>query len=135
MRAWIITVPGLPDLQKKKHHQAINRDRKKWRHATLWSLKQEGVRRPIQPLLSRARLTFTRHSSQSTVADDDNLAISFKAHRDALVGWLIEDDNPSVVQCRYLTGSAPPRGGFVQIVVEEGWGNSCPACGQELPSS
>lgn len=132
-RAWIFTVPGLPTLQKKQHHQATARERRRFRDATLWALKQEGVRRPLHPLLERARLIFTRHSFGSSVADDDNLAISFKAHRDALVKWLIRDDSPDVVQTQYGYGDAPPKQGYVKIVVMEGWGDTCPACGQTLP--
>ena len=132
-RGWWIRVPGLPTLQKKMHPQVVNKHRRKWRDATLWELKRAGVRRPLNPLLPRARLTFTRCSSGNSVADDDNLAISFKAHRDALVGWLIEDDDPSCVQVQYRTADAPPSQGYVQIEVLEGWGDACPACGQALP--
>ncbi len=131
-RRWEIKVLGLPNLQAKQHHMVTHRERKNWGELTIWALKQAGVRRPLAQLLEHATVEFTRHTSApvSCLADDDNLAISFKAHRDALVGWLLKDDTPAVLRARYGYGGAPARGGFVRMVIEEGWGDACPMCGR-----
>ena len=123
-------VEELPRLQGKLHWRAVAAERIRWRDVTLWAIREAGIVPPSVPL-ERARLTFTRHSPMRP--DDDNLAVSFKSVRDALIGILIRDDSPAVIGTPdYRWEKAPPRKGFVTVEVREGWGPACPACGQAV---
>ena len=129
-----LKITGLPRLQGKVHWRTVTKERKAWRDKTLWAIREAGVVPPARPL-ARARLTFTRHSSAQPDYGD-NLGQSFKSLRDALVGIIIQDDTPAVVGTPiYRWASAPPRGGYVTIEVEELGGDApvCIACGQPLP--
>lgn len=91
-----------------------------------------GTRRPKEPL-PRARVVCTRHST--TEPDHENLALGFKAIIDALMpttkrktkkgvrvihrAGVIEDDGPKNLEREYRWEKAPPRKGFLEIVVTE----------------
>lgn len=110
-------IAGLPRLQGKVHWRTVTRERKRWRDLTLWSIRAAGIKPPSVPL-SRAQLTFTRHSAVKP--DSDNLVTSFKAIRDALIGILILDDSPRVVgDPVYRWEQAAPGQGRITVEVEE----------------
>ena len=126
-----LKISGLPRLQSGVVHWRVRaKERKTWRDKVAWAIREAGVK-PPSVALSRAHLSFTRHSTQEP--DHDNLAASFKPVLDGLIGLIIADDSPAVIGTpMYRWGSAPPRGGYVTIEVREGVADVCSACGQAL---
>lgn len=114
-----LRLPGLPPTQEaaaKGHWAKRYRELKRWKELVAWRARAEGL--PPKPLAS-ARVEVIRHSCSQP--DADNLSTSFKPLIDGLVyGKVLLDDAPDVIgvpHCSWL--KAPPRKGFVEILVEE----------------
>ena len=110
-----LELPGLPRLQADTLHWRVRaKERKYWGGAVGWALRVAGL--PEKPL-ERSRITFTRYSSAPP--DDDNLAGSFKACRDGLIGLAIVDDSPKHIEAVYRWERCKPRKGRITIEIEE----------------
>jgi hypothetical protein len=89
-------------------------ERKKWKALVA---KQLLFLTPESPFKT-AKLTLIRHSSSEP--DFDGLVSSFKSSIDSLVECgVIENDKPSNIgQQTYLWRKAPPKKGFIEIIVD-----------------
>lgn len=111
-------IEGLPKILSNGSHghwAKAHGEKKKWRKLVAQAI---GANLPKLPL-KVAACEFLRASSVEP--DSDNLCISFKSCRDALVEWgVIENDKPSNMPgVRYLWQKAKPGKGFIKISVRE----------------
>jgi len=100
-------IPGLPRLNPadRRHWQVTRREGKRWAELVLYSLParwRPGTRKNPNPhAFARARVRFVRCSASAQPPDTDNLAWSFKAIRDALIGRVLIDDDPAHLVAEY----------------------------------
>jgi len=112
------TIDGLPPILSNGPHSKwyySHGVKKKWKQATIFAI---GRKKPRAPLL-KAKCTFIRVSSNQP--DDDNLRISFKAIRDALVecGVLVNDKPHNMPDPKYIWEKGKPKAGHIKVIVEE----------------
>lgn len=129
-----LTIAYLPPMNTAhtRRHWAVASKEANWARLRIRTAVGDNLR-PPKPL-HRARILCERHSS--VMSDRGNVAQSFKPFVDALLPsvwketkngpvWIaraniIEDDNPVVlVEESYEWVPAPPKKGFIRIVVEE----------------
>ena len=128
-----LSIPHLPPMNTaatRRHRMKLHREVTQIRQTVVWMV---GNRKPKEPL-TRARIICERHSG-SQRPDEENLAMSFKPWIDALCksetrntkngprfiqrAEVLVDDSPAVLDRVYRWFPAPPKRGFIKIVVEE----------------
>lgn len=111
-----IKIFGLPKRtnNQRANWRAVYAERKKWKALVA---KQLLFLKPEFPY-QKAKLTLIRHSSVEP--DFDGLVSSFKSAIDSLVeqGIIINDKPSNIGQPTYLWRKAPPKKGFIEIIVE-----------------
>lgn len=113
-----LLIHGLPPTTNGSHGhwRKAYGTKQKWKKATAFAIAKQG--KPKAPLL-KAHCTFVRVST--TEPDYDNLVISFKAVRDALVecGVLANDKPSNMPDVKYLWEKGKPKQGYIKVIVKE----------------
>ena len=88
---------------------------RKWKQAVVQAVVFSGWRGPV---LDKAKLTLIRHSSAEP--DADGLVSSFKHCIDGLIAAkvIVNDKMSNIGFPDYRWQKAPPKGGYVEIIVE-----------------
>jgi hypothetical protein len=109
-----IELNGLPDLQGLRYAHWARRYKhdSEWKARVGFAARQIGL--PKKPL-KKATAVFTRYSPKCP--DHENLANSFKACCDGLIGLVIEDDGPTFLDRYYAWEKAGRGSGKISIVV------------------
>lgn len=110
-------IKGIPPLVSNGSHgswQLAARIKRTWKA----KLAREMVGHAPMVPFERLRATFTRFSSVEP--DEDNLIISFKPVRDALVKYgFVVDDRRANLEAHYRWEHAPAKHGRIRVEVEE----------------
>ena len=113
-----IKLDGLPKLINAtsfNNWRVVYGERKKWKERVAKCFISDAPKSPLK----KAQITCIRYSSRQS--DYDGLVSSFKACIDGLkLAKVIEDDNPNVIGMPiFLWKKAPPKLGFIEIIVKE----------------
>lgn len=113
-----LKLPGLPKLNNTHYTnwRVAAAERKKWRRAAFLLATPQ---RPFSPL-QKCTLTCTRYA-YGKKPDFDNLVISFKSIIDGLkdAGVIVDDSSDVILERKYISEKAPPKKGWVEIIIEE----------------